>query len=1048
MKSINFLIGIINFYLEDKKMNALKRLYLFTFLAVFASTSYADNPGVEEVESSAPEVVQVETEEEVVAETTADSSDSESADDEVVQLEKVVVTGSRLKRTEVSGALPLIVITKEDMDASGFRNITEALQALPQANAYNQNEQMTNTFTPNANALNLRSIGPSKTLYLINGRRTADYPLPYNNAGNVVNTSTIPSGLIDRIEVLSQGSSAIYGSDAVGGVVNIITKDGMDYSQIEADISVMEHGDNDQISSFTFTTGGFFGSSSWTVGVDATHVDPMYLSDREGFDSWKDNPDYGSEYANPRWGAAFQTNGWYTGADTATYSPQDIGYDCNSQALSGGAFELFSRNKPDVYGTTNYTGSYQGYACMYGRGAEGGDTSTIVNERDDMTFMGTFNHSFANGVELKSRLYHFQEEAYYRSEVSRYVSLGDTIDSRIADAVAGGNDLVAAGNPAYRAPYILRYFTPAMGTDFERRSDYEEDMTDFFLGLNGITEGGYEWQLGYNHTNYNSSYVNTQLTQDAADYMAGVGHTDADGNLSVGWYNGDPCQDDKSGMGGFLSQYGIGNCFIPERIYGEITPELFRSWLADDSVNAESYQRSLDFVLSGETTLMDRPLAFALTAEYAYQDYEVIPSAGRLDDEVYGGDDAIKLTNGSTRYGFGDRKRKSLGVEVAFPLTDTLEVTAATRVDNYDDDSSAVGTAKSSMINFAWRPNEDFLLRGSWGETFRAPDMHYIYSQPSSVFSSTTDYTKCYSDFIAGDATSVASEPLLCSEQGSYSSTLRTFQEGSKELEEEFGYNYSVGFVWQISEELSLQWDAYQVYLENSVAQESNTSQILAEGICRYGDAFNDWYNFSDNLPDRDCDSIFARIDRSAPAALPGDAVPELGTINSINRTPRNQGFIEYIGHDTYIRYNKETENAGDFSVTVGSVTTDHINYQADPFGEQTEFLTDYLYEPRSRQNMTFGYKYQKHNASIGVTRMGHMNIGRRAGGGSTSDPWIRTNVSYWYDYSADVDAYISIRNIEDKMPLKDGFYGYPFYQQGYYSALGRYVSAGVTYRF
>ena len=220
-------------------MNAiLKRLYLFTVLAVFTTFSYADNPGTDETETTAP--VQVEAQEEVVvAEETASTSSSESADEEVVQLEKVVVTGSRLKRTEVSGALPLIVITKEDMDASGFRNITEALQALPQANAYNQNEQMTNSFTPNANSLNLRNIGPSKTLYLINGRRTADYPLPYNNAGNIVNTSTIPSGLIDRIEVLSQGSSAIYGSDAIGGVVNIITKDGMDYSQLEADVSVM-----------------------------------------------------------------------------------------------------------------------------------------------------------------------------------------------------------------------------------------------------------------------------------------------------------------------------------------------------------------------------------------------------------------------------------------------------------------------------------------------------------------------------------------------------------------------------------------------------------------------------------------------------------------------------------------------------------------------------------------------------------------------------------------------------------------------------------------
>ena len=119
-------------------------------------------------------------------------------------------------------------------------------------------------------------------MYLINGRRTADYPLPYNNASNVVNTSTIPRGLIDRIEVLSQGASAIYGSDAVGGVVNIITKDGLDFSTVEANVSVM-HGN--EISSLTFTTGGFF-YRSWTFGIDATQIDPMYLSDREGFDSW------------------------------------------------------------------------------------------------------------------------------------------------------------------------------------------------------------------------------------------------------------------------------------------------------------------------------------------------------------------------------------------------------------------------------------------------------------------------------------------------------------------------------------------------------------------------------------------------------------------------------------------------------------------------------------------------------------------------------------------------------------------------------------------
>ena len=124
--------------------------------------------------------------------------------------------------------------------------------------------------------------------------------------------------------------------------MNIITKEGMDFSMVEAYSSVTEHG-NDTINSLTFSSGGFFGSSSWTVGVDYTTVDPMYYADRDGFNSWKDDPDYGQVYSVPRWGAAMQVNTWGGyGADTATYSAEDFGYACDSQDLSGGVFRLFS----------------------------------------------------------------------------------------------------------------------------------------------------------------------------------------------------------------------------------------------------------------------------------------------------------------------------------------------------------------------------------------------------------------------------------------------------------------------------------------------------------------------------------------------------------------------------------------------------------------------------------------------------------------------------------------------------------------------------------
>ena len=145
------------------------KIILTLFLSLFITfNAYADNPGDEPadtatatVQESTTDSESTDSEEEVTSTPVVTSED----DEEVVQLQKVIVTGSRVKRTQVAGALPLIVITKEDIDASGFRNVTEALQSLPQGSAGNQGESEVNTFTPNANEINLRSVGPGRVLY-------------------------------------------------------------------------------------------------------------------------------------------------------------------------------------------------------------------------------------------------------------------------------------------------------------------------------------------------------------------------------------------------------------------------------------------------------------------------------------------------------------------------------------------------------------------------------------------------------------------------------------------------------------------------------------------------------------------------------------------------------------------------------------------------------------------------------------------------------------------------------------------------------------------
>ena len=138
-------------------------------------------------------------------------------------LDKVQVVGSRIKRAEIEGPTAVTVITREDIDREGFQSVADMLQTLSQnaTTSYTGDLGVTG-FSPNAQVVNLRNLGPGYTLVLINGRRPAQYPQPYNRDNNVVNVRAIPSSVIERVEVLSGGASAIYGSDAVAGVVNIV----------------------------------------------------------------------------------------------------------------------------------------------------------------------------------------------------------------------------------------------------------------------------------------------------------------------------------------------------------------------------------------------------------------------------------------------------------------------------------------------------------------------------------------------------------------------------------------------------------------------------------------------------------------------------------------------------------------------------------------------------------------------------------------------------------------------------------------------------------
>lgn len=1061
-------------------MNIFNKFSVYTFALSLSVFALADNPGDDAVVEE-----QVET---VVEEVVSDDAPAPvtppadtSADDDVTVLEKVVVTGSRIKRVQQEGALPLLIITKDDIDNAGFRNVTEALQSIPSVNQYTQNESITNSFTPNANELDLRNLGPGRILFLVNGRRTADYPLPFNNAGTFVNTGTIPAGLVDRIEVLSQGASAIYGSDAISGVVNIITVKGKEFSELDVDYIEIEAGKNTQ-TNLTFSTGGFFGSSSWTFGVNRSEVDPMYYSDLDGFDSFADDPDKESLYT-PRSGMYIRTGADYDvnapdGGDYALgapflYSSSDFGVPCSTLSSSFFDFNWSEEfNVPEDFPIAR--GSNE-CGHDYGSAEYGGTSPTLINQREDTTLMATFNHTFEMGINFEARAYVYEDKAYLRSDVNRYVFLQDFYDPyRIADATddslngatqtdyfsthgydgltldANGN-VIASGLPESAAVVdtFYREFSADDAPLAESRSDYDEQLEDYFIGISGITESGFEWTLGVNRTNYELTLNSMEYTDAMWDYFTGVGATatsdpsgavaDVQGN-AVPMANADGVLTGITGSpcGYEVIQSRYHNCFLIDRLIGEVSNDMHASWLADDSVQGLSDQTTIDFTLTGEFELMDKFIGFAFSADHQKQSYDLTPSAGRLDPNV-------NFVQGSTIDGDGKRSRDSVGLEFQIPVTNKLEVNIASRYDKYDDASSNVGSRRTSMASFAYRPNSKLLIRGSGSQTFRAPDMNYLFQTPSSGFIGLIDYVRCFdgvqayvdADFF-DDIGNVNN--WNCAFFGSFA---RANFEGNPELEEEKGENYQLGLVWEINNNTTFYLDAYEVELNDAVSRESVSQLILLEGACLYGDDFKDWMVDFD-FPSRDCGDVTGKVERGPQIDPFGQPFSGVGTIEAVNPDYINQSYLNYVGVDWQLRYDLETENRGDFILDIYSSHILKSSNRVDDLSKELDSLDEYIYQPRSQQNVRLTWLYQDLSVSLFSDRLGHMEIYR----GQKSKPHFTTNLTVGYDYSSALDFYIGVRNIEDKMPQLDPAYGWPFYNQNYFSAIGRYISTGFNYRF
>ena len=177
--------------------------------------------------------------------------------------ERVVVTGSRIRRADIEGALPVTVIDRAAIEFSGQTSVADLLR--------NTSFNSTGSFRPQSgssaqgvSSVDLRGIGSSRTLVLIDGRRLAKSP----STGSSQDLNSIPAAAVERIEILTDGASAVYGSDAIGGVINVITRKDFNGVEMRLGASQIEHevGDREEGSIIFGTSsdkGSMLGGVSW-----------------------------------------------------------------------------------------------------------------------------------------------------------------------------------------------------------------------------------------------------------------------------------------------------------------------------------------------------------------------------------------------------------------------------------------------------------------------------------------------------------------------------------------------------------------------------------------------------------------------------------------------------------------------------------------------------------------------------------------------------------------------------------------------------------------
>ncbi|WNC70614.1 TonB-dependent receptor [Thalassotalea psychrophila] len=818
----------------------------------------------------------------------SENKDALAQDEEV---EKITVTGSRLRRDSFSVATPLVTVSKEDIQDTGLGSLSEVLvdevPAITESSS-NMNTQSSVSAT-GLSTVNLRNLGTDRTLTLIDGRRVVSN----SYSGNYVSLGTIPTGMVEKVEVITGGASAAYGSDAIAGVVNIITQQHKEGFEFQARGGETPEGGGKEFtldanfgSDFADGRGYMFISSTWDrqFGIDVDDRDRSAIESSYDYNTSElcnemntvDGDQCMRDITQAEWRE--RSDGTQGGVFEEGNDFSDGGFYYTADGLQTGWVEERDGINPyqwDKIKTPNDR------------------LATALKVNYDITddIMGSFQVQYSNNesVNVKS-----PEDEYE----SAYVP--------IIDPETGELDRVRPGKISIDNPFAPAIIADNAGSSisWDRRfyevgnvtTDNERETVRTWAGLQGtMFDGDWDWDVsvGYGKFEQNQKRLNELNTVRVSQALDSEY---ADDGVTI------QCADEDARAAG---------C-VPLNIFGEgsITTEM-ADWIrATPKINTEIEQVNILGFIAGDLFEMPAgPVAAVFGAEYRKDKQTVSTDEGHQ----YGG-----ITFNLVPSFEGDVDVYEAFAEFAFPLlknkafAKSLDAETSVRVADYSHEG--IDLMSSYKVGLTWQPVEGYMIRGNFARAQRAPNITELLSPPRGDYDTYTDicdgtsatsteagHDNCRLE--PGIAAELAADPDFVFEDDNNGYGPGA---GNENLKEETADTYTVGITMSpgFIDNFDIAIDYYNITVEDAISEIGN-EELLAE-------CYNSSVAFGDSNP------FCADITRD-----------DEGQIIEMLQRQINVGELKTSGYDLAIQYSLDLNDFGRLKLT-GDMT--HVIEHTESF--------------------------------------------------------------------------------------------------------------------